>query len=195
MATLWWPGSWKKLDLASRIDPYGLLMDLAHKVAKAQKTRVLKGRFWRCLPESYAHTALESGPSFTQERRYSVRGEFGALYFSSSEDLAQTEAGRRIGDHGEPIVCLEFEVSLDKILDLTQEAVRKALGVRLAELVKKPLATDAYGVPQAIGRASFVGGISGLMVPSVHDPDTSREWFNLVLYPGNLVRSHIKQIY
>ena len=154
-----------------------------------------KKHFWRCIPEPYLETVLESGPSFTQERRYSVRGEFGALYFGSSAELCAVEVAGRVGQDGEPVVSVEFEITVDNLADLTQPETRSKLRLQLEDLVRPRISLNAYTVPQRIARQLYHERIHGLIVPSVHDPEGHRQgWFNLVLYPAQLIRASIREI-
>ncbi len=154
-----------------------------------------KKRFWRCLPKHYLRTVLEAGPSFTQERRYSIRGEFGALYFSGSKELSLKEVSDRVGQDGEVVACVEFEVTLDRLVDLTQPETRTRLRVQLEDLIRPRLSRDAYVVPQSIARRIYGEKVPGLLVPSLHDPEGQRkDWFNMVLYPANLIRCSIREI-
>lgn len=151
-------------------------------------------RFWRCLPSQYIQTILEAGPSFTRERRYSLRGEFGALYFSGSKELSLSEAASRAGQDAEAMACVEFEITVDRLVDLTRPATRAALRVQLDDLILPRTSADAYQVPQNIARQVYQAGLNGLLAPSAHHPQGNRaDWFNLVLYPANLVRAFICQ--
>ncbi|GEM_PF-3222171 len=160
-----------------------------------RRVALKKKHFWRCIPEHYLETVLEAGPSFTQERRYSVRGEFGALYFGGSAELCAVEVAGRVGQDGEPVVCVEFEVSVEHLVDLTQPETRAKLRVRLEDLVRPRISLDAYAVPQRIARQLYHERLQGLIVPSVHDPEGRRQgWFNLVLYPAQLIRPSIREV-
>ena|SRR2546426_2833523 len=156
---------------------------------------VRKRRFWRCLPKQYLPTLLEAGPSFTRDRRYSVRGEFGALYFSASKELSLKEIASRAGEDAEPMSSVELEVTVDRLVDLTRPETRTKLRVGLGDLIRPRVSKDAYAVPQAIARRVYRDRLHGLIAPSVHDPNGERgDWFNLVLYPANLVRASIREL-
>jgi RES domain-containing protein len=151
--------------------------------------------FWRCVPKPYLQTLLEPGPSFTRQRRYSVRGEFSALYFSASRDLCLTEVAGRASHDSEPIACVEFEIAADRLVDLTRLETRVALRVRLEDLVRPRTWSGAYEVPQGVARYVYQAKLSGLLAPSVHDPKGEKQgWFNLVLYPANMIRSSVREV-
>jgi RES domain-containing protein len=156
---------------------------------------VRKKHFWRCLPSQYLQTVLEAGPSFIRDRRYSVRGEFGALYFSASKELSLNEIASRAGDDAEPMSCVELEVTVDRLVDLTRPGTRTKLHVQLKDLIRPRISKDAYAVPQGIARRVYREKLHGLIAPSVHDPNGEKgDWFNLVLYPANLIRTSIREL-
>jgi hypothetical protein len=152
--------------------------------------------FWRCVPKRYLQTVLEAGPSFTQHRRYSIRGEFGGLYFSASKELSLSEVANRTGQDTEIMSCMEFEITVDRLVDLTKPATRASLRVPLEALIRPRASLEAYEVPQSIARQVYQEGLNGLLAPSVYDPRGQRKgWFNLVLYPANVVRTFIRQVH
>jgi RES domain-containing protein len=156
---------------------------------------VERRHFWRCVPQQFVHTILEAGPSFTHERRYSIRGEFGALYFSASKELALEEVFSRAGADGEAIACVAFQVTAERVADLTQAATRTRMGVQLADLLRPRISGDAYAAPQSVARRVYGNKLHGLLAPSIHDPrGEKKNWFNLVLYPAQLLRSSIREI-
>jgi RES domain-containing protein len=156
---------------------------------------IRKKSFWRCLPKQYVRTVLETGPSFTQERRYSVRGEFGAVYFSASKELSLAEVSSRVGEDGEAMACVEFEVTVQRLVDLTRPDTRARLRVQLEDLIRPRISKDAYASPQRIAKRIYKERLDGLFAPSVHDPKRQRQdWFNLILYPANLIRASVREI-
>jgi hypothetical protein len=162
---------------------------------KFPTTAIRKMRFWRCVPKLYVRTVLEAEPSFTRNRRYSIRGEFGALYFSGSRELSLEEVAGRAGEDREVVVCVEFEATVHPLVDLTRPQTRIRLRIALEDLVRPRLSKDAYEVAQKIGRAVYEAKLDGLLVPSVHDPQGRRpDWVNLILYPANLIGSFVREI-
>jgi len=156
-------------------------------------TSVLKQRLWRCVPKAFLETALESGPSFTKDRRYSVQGEFGAVYFSGAKELAQWETGERAGQDAEPMAYLEFELTLNKLVDLRSPKVQAFFKFPLEALVKSRTAPERYAATQTIARRVYAAKLHGLIAPSVHDPKSQKtDWFNVVLYPAHLMLSCLR---
>ena len=124
-----------------------------------------------------------------------MRGEFGALYFSGSKQLCLREIVGRSGEDGEVMACVEFEITLDRLVDFTRLETRNKLRVKLEDLVRPRISTDAYAAPQAIARRVYAEGLHGLLAPSVHDAKAEKSgWFNLVIYPANLIRASIREV-
>jgi RES domain-containing protein len=168
---------------------------LPQKIHKIHPTRLSRKLFWRCVPTAFQHTILESGPNFVRSSRYSVRGEFSGLYFSGSKELAQKEFADRVGDQGETFLCQEFEVTADQILDLTKPENQKNIGISLHDLVRPRHTPHAFDATHDIARASYMGRSNGILAPSIYDPDLSKEdWFNLVIFPANLIQICIKPL-
>lgn len=160
-----------------------------------QTVAVSRRRVWRCIPKAFARTVLESGPSFTKDRRYSIQGEFGAVYLSGAKDLAQMETERRGGLHTEPMSYLEFELTVDHLVDLRDPATRAHFRVSLDDLVKSRLAPDRYTATQAVARRVYDAKLYGLIAPSLHDPQSAKpDWFNIALYPAHLLRSCLRPV-
>jgi len=177
-----------------RLKRFSPLRDTSHR-AGPPVVAVQKKHFWRCLPKQYLRTILEAGPSFTQERRYSVRGEFGALYFSGSKELCLMEIAGRAAQDSEAMACVEFEVTVDRVVDLTRQETRTTIGVQLEDLVRPRISKDAYAAPQRVARLVYGQRLQGLLAPSVHDANgRRRNWISLVLYPANLLRAFIREI-
>jgi hypothetical protein len=156
---------------------------------------VSRQRLWRCVPKIFTSTVLESGPSFTKDRRYSIQGEFGAVYFSGSKDLAELEADERVGLDAEPMAYLEFELTVHQLVDLRSPKIRGYFGAPLEQLVKSRIASDRYVTTQTIARKIYTAKLRGLLVPSVHDPEGQKAgWFNVVLYPAHLMQSCLRAV-
>jgi RES domain-containing protein len=87
---------------------------------------------------------------------------------------------------GLPRVLAAAQVSLQRVLDLTQNATRRALGVTKEQLVGEDWrACNQRGeeaLPQAIGRLAWDSvWWEGLLVPSAANPGG----INLLVFPGN----------
>jgi RES domain-containing protein len=158
-------------------------------------TTIRKGRFWRCLVRQHAGTVLEAGPSFTRERRYNVRGEFSALYFSGAKELSIREVAVQAGSDGEVMACVEFLITLNPVVDLTHPDIRRKLGVHLDDLIRPRVFKDGYAATQALARRFYAERLPGMLVPSVLDPNGQRSgWRNLIIFPANLIRGAVREL-
>jgi RES domain-containing protein len=82
-----------------------------------------------------------------------------------------------------PRTIVTVDVKLAKVLDLTDGAIRKTLGVSATRMRgddwRKLSRRGAESLTQAIGRAAYDGGLEALIVPAC---DGGR---NVVWFPGN----------
>jgi RES domain-containing protein len=85
-----------------------------------------------------------------------------------------------------PRVLAGAKVSVSKVLDLTESAIRRKLRFSLSELVEEDWAAlqsrGEESWTQAIGRGARSAGFEALKVPSSHRPGGS----NLVIFPDRL---------
>jgi hypothetical protein len=90
---------------------------------------------------------------------------------------------------------VEFEVTVDRLIDLTRPETRRTLRIQLQDLIRPRVSANAYEVTQRIASQAYRQGLPGLLAPTVHDgKGTTAGWFNLVLYPANLARAFIREV-
>jgi RES domain-containing protein len=118
-----------------------------------------------------------------------------AAYASQSIDTANMEAYQSILHYGfspstiRPRVLAGAQVKLRRVLDLTDQSIRRRLGFTLKELLKE----DWLGIQeegdeswtQAVGRGAGAAGFEGLLAPSVQDRPNG---VNVVIFPDRLLR-------
>ncbi|HVX21413.1 MAG TPA: RES family NAD+ phosphorylase [Acidimicrobiales bacterium] len=102
--------------------------------------------------------------------RYHVVGGIGTWYASSQEQAAWAELFRHfLGEGVDPFEIRRrvghVEVDRLVVLDLTDAAVRSALGVTETDLV-----SDDYAVTQRIAKAAASAGFEGILAPSAALP-------------------------
>lgn len=125
----------------------------------------LKATFYRMVRAEDADSILSAGASFTYGGRYNRAGEFGALYLSEAPALCEKEKLKQVADQPDllpPQVIGAVEVDIQDVLDLTDAAIQKALGVS-ADQLTDPLDLT---LPQAMAEATRALGINALLVPS-----------------------------
>lgn len=123
--------------------------------------------------------------------RWNPPKSFATVYTSLTPETALAEylaQARHFGfpdSTAMPYVMAGLEVALQKVLDLTDGAVRKALGVSLARMTDKSwrAAKKHESLTQAVGRLCFEAEFEGILVPSSALPGSA----NLLIFPGNLV--------
>jgi RES domain-containing protein len=130
--------------------------------------RRLKGRFWHQgspgrSVQSFADPAGSDG-------RYHRFGGLGVWYASDREQAAWAELFRHFVDEGvDPFEVLRRVGAVDvdglQVLDLTDPAVTRQLGIDLDDLVG-----DDYRRTQALADAARAAGFEGLLAPSAALP-------------------------
>lgn len=155
------------------------------KQIEFQEPCQLEGRFFRLVHQRYRDGLLSTQGSLKYGGRYNPPGAFGALYLADSEALAQTEVLRAVGDPSAlaaVFVCGEIRVRLQRVLDLTDPQVLKALGIERTMLLAD---TDDrqrdHAFTRQLGQLARAAGFEALKVPSV-----TSQGANLVVFPENL---------
>jgi len=92
-----------------------------------------------------------------------------------------------------PSTVFEVEMQLNRFIDLTERHVLRALQVRVGDLTgcdfRAENGAGKEALTQAIGRAAWVEGYDGLLVPS----SVRRGARNLVCFPQNMrAGAHIR---
>jgi RES domain-containing protein len=84
-----------------------------------------------------------------------------------------------------PYVMVGLEVTLQKVLDLSDGRVRSSLGVSEARMLdtRWRKAKTQESLTQAIGRCAFEAELEAILVPS----SAALGEVNLVVFPGNLL--------
>lgn len=131
---------------------------------------------------------LSTGPSFAYGGRYNKSGEFGALYLGDTREICRQEKLKQVAwreDALPPQALGSVEIRIDKVLDLTQEKILKALGITESQLID-PLDVS---LPRALAQAAREAGIKALLAPSA-----AGERNNLVIFEDYIFDSscHIK---
>ena len=120
--------------------------------------------------------------------RWNPRG-VAALYGSTTDATALEESKANDQYAGivnrSPRLVVAVEARLARVLDFTSASVRRQLGVTLTELRaedwRKLLESGRESFTQALGRAAFQTGASGILARSA-----AAAGVNAVVFPGNL---------
>ena len=141
-----------------------------------------KRTLYRIVPTAYLEAMDEIGPSMRLGGRYNPPGEFGALYLTINTECALSEMVKKVfGNRAAlpPLSVGEFQVSLRKVLDLTDKGVLQKLGMAPGLLLDP---TD-YSVTQELASAARHNGFEGLIVPSAVREDCR----NMVVFKDKML--------
>lgn len=151
---------------------------------------------FRLIHAKYVDTALASIGSYRFGGRYNPASAFEVLYLADSPLTALQEVEllirrdeRLFAVKGSPRILLSVDVSLRRMLDLTDGRWQKALNTNLQELTGSWLAMNAAGhiaPTQTLGQVCYENGrIEALKVPSARDAQA----FNLAVFPDRLAET------
>lgn len=122
--------------------------------------------------------------------RFNPPREFGVLYVALNERTALAELERQAARLGIPVsrlaprLMLQLEVSLGRVLDLTELGIREAWGLSLSDL-----ASDDYTRCQSVARAARRDGFEAIRYPSA-----TGEGENLAIFMDRLAKESSVQI-
>jgi hypothetical protein len=113
--------------------------------------------------DEIAHTVLYSW-------RYNPKGEFGALYLSSSPECCWREKLKQVQGRASDLPTQavgRFDCRLSKCLDLTDAVCCKTLGIALKDLIQ----TADFTMTQNLARQARRSGFEAIIAPSAIGSD------------------------
>jgi RES domain-containing protein len=136
--------------------------------------------------------------SFKYGGRYNPQGGFRAIYGSMDLDTATAELLAHHRRQGRPdpeadvfpVVAVSLQAEVERLLDLTDALVRRALKVGLKDLVGDWQDAQNLGqeaLTQAIGRLAREAGYQGLLAPSAAKPGGR----NLILFRDKVTKRRL----
>jgi len=140
---------------------------------------------------------LSGDGAFFNGGRLNVKGSFQVVYGSATEETALEESAARAKRYGltvrKPRILVCIEIKLQKMLDLRQKPLLKALGVTLAELGSENWETlqnnGIESLGQSLGRAAFETEAEAVIIPSfAHDGGFNVAYFPKRRLHGSTVR-------
>ena len=121
------------------------------------------GPAYRVVLKRRQHNIISTEGNRFFPGRYHLLNETGVLYTSLNEETAIQEVKRHmpLPEWQEELVSGEIRLHLSRVLDLTDKAIQKQLGLKEESLISADL-----GLTQALGFSAKRAGIQGLIVPS-----------------------------
>jgi RES domain-containing protein len=148
------------------------------------------GAFFRATVTSYANLAdLLSGKGSARfGGRWNPPG-CRSVYGSLDPHTAMSESLANYEDHGiplsqaMPLVFVGINARLQAVLDVTSAEFLAPLGLTISDLLRVDWQAEQdagrEGLTQAIGRAAYVAGVEGILVPSARVSASQ----NIVVFP------------
>ncbi|HTI70118.1 MAG TPA: RES family NAD+ phosphorylase [Candidatus Limnocylindria bacterium] len=161
---------------------------------KRVPVRDLRGRLARAVPiTSLVPQGQPAHPNYLftsgRQNRYNLAGTH-CLYMSAEESTALDEFRRQFSGLKaafQPVSLYHAEVDLARVLDLTDEATRKILGVSLKELEADWGGGLPSSLSQQLGEAARTCGFMAIRYQSVGATLAGRDGSNLVIYKSTVV--------
>lgn len=142
-------------------------------------------RLWRIVHDSVKRSPLTV--KSTSGRYHLGEQEARATsYFSFDQATCLKEVTHHLGGIVplRDMIAMEFDIDVNEIVDLTQDAVRRELGVR-----KNMLTAEDYNSTQTLARKLRSQGVQAAICPSARD----RRAQNVVLFLDNIDRGAIRK--
>jgi RES domain-containing protein len=184
------------------LTPYPRSDELAAGIERCQAVAFAE-KLIRVASMDYANRddLLSGEGSVKYGGRYNPKGGFRAIYGSLELDTATAELLAHYRQQGRPdpeadvfpFVAVSLEAEVERLLDLTDTAIRRALKVSLKDLVGDWQNTQDLGqeaLTQAIGRLARAAGYQGLLAPSAAKPGGR----NVALFRDNVPKSQLRII-
>jgi RES domain-containing protein len=155
-----------------------------------------RGELFRSAAPKYANKddIITGAGSKAAGGRWNPPAGFHAVYASLDVETAVAEALQHFRYYGLPVskamprVIVALEVNLDRVLDLRDGAVRRALAVSEKRMLSEPWREEQKdgreALTQALGRLAYSLDIQALLVPSA----ARKRGSNLIVFPANLDR-------
>lgn len=150
------------------------------RILSAVQPQTLQASVYRHI--AAGRDALATIGSLNVGGRWNVRGAFGAIYTSLTQDTARAELRRTAQRRGlqpsdlAPRELVLLRVKLRKVLNLTDPETLGKLG-----LTRDDLTQDSWSRTQEIARAAWEAGFEAVLVPSATGAER-----NLVVFPDHL---------
>jgi RES domain-containing protein len=156
-----------------------LFSPLLHRI----KGRAESGQWLRAMPAPRIRDLLDPHLSTRRGGRVNPPGSFPVLYAMADEDGCRPPLLSLPDGEAETVIAV-FSVSLSRVLDLADPALRRRLGVSLQDL----LSSDEARVSQAIGVAAYNEGFEAVIYPRPMNPKCR----NLAIFSDRISSENIR---
>jgi len=145
--------------------------------------------FFRLVPLKYTNEILNPQGNNESGGRYNPPGEFTVLYLGESENVCKAESSARTNpDFLTSQILGKIEISFEKVLDLTDDANLKILGLKKKDLMYKK-SENGWNLTQQIARLAYQTEVKAILVPS-----STRKGNNLAVFDKHIKKENIKLI-
>lgn len=156
--------------------------NLFSPLLKRVRGRAETGRWLRAMPTHRIRDLLDPYSESIKGGRMNPPGSFPVLYAVADDQGCLPLLGVA-QDEPETVIAV-FSVSLTRVLDLADSAIRRRLGVFLKDLTS----ADEPGVSQAIGIAAYNEGFEGVIYPRPLNPRCR----NLAIFSDRITSGNIQ---
>jgi RES domain-containing protein len=146
--------------------------------------------FFRLVPLKYTNDILNPQGNSESGGRYNPPGEFTVLYLGESENVCKAEYNARtnpdlLTSHK---ILGKLEISLEKVLDLTDDTNLEILGLKKKDLMYKKK-ENGWNLTQQIARLAYQIEVEAILVPS-----STKKGNNLAVFDKHIKKKNIKLI-
>jgi len=144
--------------------------------------------FFRLVLLIHTNEILSPQGNYNCGGRYNPPREFAALYLGESENVCKAERIAKTPALFAPQILGKIEVSLGKVLDLTDDTNLEKLGLKKEDLIYKKI-EDGWNLSQQIARLAYQIEVEAILFPS-----STGKGNNLVVFDKHIKKENIKLI-
>jgi len=160
--------------------------DLSLKKILKIKPIALSNIFFRLVALKHVNDILNPQGNYTCGGRYNPPREFTVLYLGESEIVCKAESNARTNPNLLTSQVLgKIEISLEKVLDLTDDTNLEKLGLKKKDLIYKK-SENGWDLTQEISRLAYQTEVEAILVPSATGKDNSLVVFDKYIKKENL---------
>ncbi|MDD5014532.1 MAG: RES family NAD+ phosphorylase [Atribacterota bacterium] len=163
--------------------------DLSLKEIAKIKLVSLSKIFFRLVPLKYTNDILNPQGNNKSGGRYNPPGEFTVLYLGESENVCKAESNARTNpDLLASQILGKIEISLGKVLDLTDDTNLEKLGLKKKDLMYKKI-EGGWNLTQQIARLAYQIEVEAILIPS-----STGKGKNLAVFDKHIKKENIKLV-